>query len=144
MPTQFMRPPCRGSLLSSLRSLALLFVGLLTGAYAAAAAPSFVAFESGPVRPIAMSPDGTRLFVANTPNNTLDIFNITAGGLVLFARVPVGLEPVAVAVRNDSEVWTVNHLSDSGSVVGLCGTPGVTRTLLVGDEPGGSVFAGAR
>ena len=31
--------------------------------------------------------------------------------------VVVGLEPVAVAVRNDNEVWVVNHLSDSVSIV---------------------------
>ena len=89
-----------------------------------------------------MSPDRTRLFAANTPDNTLEIFDITLSGLALRARVPVGLEPVAVAVRNDTEVWVVNHLSDSVSVVTLSGTPRVTRTLLVGDEPRDIVFAG--
>ena len=33
--------------------------------------------------------------------------------------MPVGLEPVAVAVRSPTEVWVVNHLSDSVSVVTL-------------------------
>ena len=139
MPTRVLRSHCGGPFF---RILALLLMSLLTGA-SAAAAPSFVAFESGPVRPIAMSPDRTRLFVANTPNNTLDVFNITASGLVLSARVPVGLEPVAVAALNDTEVWTVNLLSDSVSVVSLTGTPRVTRTLLVGDEPRDIVFAGS-
>jgi YVTN family beta-propeller protein len=105
--------------------------------------PGFAQFESGPVRPMAISPDRTRLFVANTPNNTLEIFNITAAGLQPAARVPVGLEPVAVAVRNNNEVWVVNHLSDSVSVVDLTGTPRVARTLLVGDEPRDVVFAGS-
>ncbi len=95
------------------------------------------------MRPIAMSPDRTRLFVTNTPDNTLEVFDITLSGLALRARVPVGLEPVAVAARNDSEVWVVNHLSDSISVVTLSGTPRVTRTLLVGDEPRDIVFAGS-
>ncbi|HEX2688963.1 MAG TPA: hypothetical protein VHN14_20210, partial [Kofleriaceae bacterium] len=104
--------------------------------------PSFLEFESGPVRPIAMSPDGTRLFAVNTPNGTLEIFNLTAGGVAFAARVPVGLEPVAVAARDNNEVWVVNHLSDSVSVVTLGGTPHVTRTLLVGDEPRDIVFAG--
>jgi DNA-binding beta-propeller fold protein YncE len=104
--------------------------------------PSFVEFESGPVRPLALSPDGTRLFAANTPNGTLDIFTITPAGLVPEARVPVGLEPVAVAARSDNEVWVVNHLSDSVSIVTLAGTPHVSRTLLVGDEPRDIVFAG--
>jgi len=100
-------------------------------------------FESGPVRPIAMSPNGARLFAVNTPDNTLEIFNITPGGIALAARVPVGLEPVAVATRDDSEVWVVNHLSDTVSVVSLIGTPRVVRTLLVGDEPRDVVFAGS-
>jgi YVTN family beta-propeller protein len=109
---------------------------------AAATAPSFVEFESGQVRPIAMSPDGTRLFAVNTPNNTLDIFTVTSSGLSFLSRVPVGLEPVAVAARSNTEVWVVNHLSDSVSVVTLSGTPHVIRTLLVGDEPRDIVFAG--
>src|SRR4029453_3013497 len=65
-----------------------------------------------------------------------------SGGLQLQSRVPVGLEPVAVAVRDASEVWVVNHLSDSVSVVSLSGTPHVPRTTLVGDEPRDIVFAG--
>ena len=61
--------------------------------------PSFIEYESGQVRPIAMSPDGTRLFAVNTPNNTLEIFNITTGGLQFQARVPVGLEPCCCRTR---------------------------------------------
>src|SRR5262245_13834256 len=61
-----------------LPSLVLLCPFLRADAAARAAAPSFIAFESGPVRPIALSPDRTRLFVANTPNNTLEIFDIKA------------------------------------------------------------------
>jgi len=109
---------------------------------AAVTSPSFLEFESGPVRPIAVSPDRTKLFAVNTPNATLDIFNVTASGLTAAGRVPVGLEPVAVAARSNTEVWVVNHLSDSVSVVTLTGTPHVTRTLLVGDEPRDIVFAG--
>jgi YVTN family beta-propeller protein len=109
----------------------------------AVTSPPFLEFETGHVRPIAMSPDGTRLFAVNTPNGTLEIFNITTSGLVFATRVPVGLEPVAVAARDNTEVWVVNHLSDSVSVVSLAGTPHVTRTLLVGDEPRDIVFAGS-
>src|SRR5690606_32431784 len=94
------------------------------------------------VRPMAMSADGTKLYAVNTPNNTLEIFNVTSSGLQFAGRVTVGLEPVAVAVRNDNEVWVVNHLSDSVSIVNVSGTPRVTRTLLVGDEPRDIVFAG--
>src|ERR1700688_3190386 len=123
-------------------AVALLSAPLLTGS-ARAAPPNFIEFESGHVRPIAMSPSGTKLFAVNTPNDTLEIFNVTSQGLVFQARVPVGLEPVAVAARNDGEVWVVNHLSDSISVVTLVGTPHVARTLLVGDEPRDIAFAGS-
>lgn len=121
---------------------ALPFAGLMPQA-AHAASPSFMAFESGQVRPLALSSDGSRLFALNTPNNTLEVFNVTSSGLQLFARVPVGMEPVALALRNDNEVWVVNHLSDSVSIVTLDGAPRVVRTLLVGDEPRDIVFAGA-
>lgn len=110
---------------------------------ASSTGPSFLEFESGQVRPIAMSPDGSKLFAVNTPNGTLEIFNITSTGLAFQGRVPVGMEPVAVAARSNSEVWVVNHLSDSISVVTLSGTPHVVRTLLVGDEPRDVVFAGS-
>lgn len=104
--------------------------------------PSFITFESGHVRPLALSPNGARLFAVNTPNGTLVVYGATQRGLVKQAEVSVGMEPVAVAVRSVDEVWVVNHLSDSVSVVSLSGTPRVTRTLLVGDEPRDIVFAG--
>ncbi|HEY6557283.1 MAG TPA: hypothetical protein VI072_08415 [Polyangiaceae bacterium] len=106
---------------------------------------NFVHFESGPVRPVAMSADGTKLFVTNIPDGRLEIFGIdSVGNLSPQASVRVGLEPVAVAVRSASEVWVVNHLSDSVSIVNVASNPPrVTRTLLVGDEPRDIVFAGA-
>ena len=109
---------------------------------AASAGPPFVEFESGQVRPLALSPDGNTLFALNTPNGTLEIFDLSTGMPAFKARVAVGLEPVAVAARTNSEVWVTNLLSDSVSVVTLTGTPHVVRTLLVGDEPRDIVFAG--
>jgi YVTN family beta-propeller protein len=136
--------PRRGRALANLLLplLGLALVLTLWGGPVAAQSPTFLQFESGPVRPMAMSPDRTRLFVANTPNNTLDVFNITGAAPQLVTRVPVGLEPVAVAARSSTEVWVVNQLSDSVSVLDLSGTPRVVRTLLVGDEPRDIVFAG--
>ncbi|MEE9303058.1 MAG: hypothetical protein V3U84_04645 [Thiotrichaceae bacterium] len=104
---------------------------------------NFVSFESGHVRPLAMSADGKQLFVINTPANSLDIFALSDSGLSLIETVSVGMEPVAVAVRNSSEVWVVNHLSDSISIIDLsAAAPRVIKTLLVGDEPRDIVFAG--
>jgi sugar lactone lactonase YvrE len=116
------------------------------GPASAQPAGEFVNFESGHVRPLALSPDGSRLFAVNTPDNRLAIYTVSAGGLALAAEVPVGLEPVAVAARTNSEVWVVNHLSDSVSIVTVDGADPalsrVTRTLLTCDEPRDIVFAG--
>jgi DNA-binding beta-propeller fold protein YncE/mono/diheme cytochrome c family protein len=107
------------------------------------AVASFTTFESGQVRPLTLSPDGTRLYAVNTPDGQLEIFAVNGGNLSHIGSVPVGLEPVAVAARTDSEVWVVNHLSDSVSIVDVAATPPrVVRTLLVGDEPRDIVFAG--
>jgi YVTN family beta-propeller protein len=121
----------------SLSVVLAMMLGLPSGTSAA-----FVTFESGQVRPLALSPDATRLFALNTPDGRLEILAVDSGGLSRVASVPVGLEPVAVAARTASEVWVVNHLSDSVSVVDVGATPHVVRTLLVGDEPRDIVFAG--
>jgi DNA-binding beta-propeller fold protein YncE len=106
----------------------------------------FTLFESGQVRPLAKSPNGKLLFATNTPDNRLEVYRIQPDGLVHQASLSVGMEPVAVAARTNDEVWVVNHLSDSISIVrlrdgGRTGT--VVRTLLVGDEPRDIVFAGS-
>jgi YVTN family beta-propeller protein len=115
-----------------------LLLTLPVGAFA------FTEFESGQVRPLALSPDGTKLFAVNTPDDQLEIFAVALdGSLTHTGSVPVGLEPVAVAARTNTEVWVVNHLSDDVSIVDLATTPPrVSRTLLVGDEPRDIVFAG--
>ncbi|MCY1033275.1 hypothetical protein OV207_17610 [Corallococcus sp. BB11-1] len=106
--------------------------------------PSYTLFESGQVRPLAKSSDGKALFAVNTPDGRLEVYVPGAAGLEHVDSIPVGVEPVAVAVRNDQEVWVVNHLSDSVSIVDVSRRPGrVVRTLLVGDEPRDIVFAGA-
>ncbi|MFO0757826.1 MAG: hypothetical protein U0359_15125 [Byssovorax sp.] len=110
---------------------------------AAAAGTPFTAFESGQVRPLALTPSGNRLLAVNTPDNRVEIYDVKNKDLKPIGSVPVGLEPVAVAARTQTEVWVVNHLSDSVSIVDLSGpAPRVVRTLLVGDEPRDIVFAG--
>lgn len=99
----------------------------------AMAQPSFIAFETGPVRPLAIQ--GSRLAAVNTPDNTVEIFNLEQNGISKRISVPVGLEPCAVALRNSgTQALVVNHLSDSVSIVDVAKGI-VTRTLLVGDEP---------
>jgi DNA-binding beta-propeller fold protein YncE len=118
---------------------------------ASTAGAQYVNFEAGHVRPLALGPGGNLLFAANTPDNQLTILRPSSSGVDVVKEVQVGLRPVAVAVRDLGggllEVWVVNHLSDSVSIVSvdsanLSGSR-VTRTLIVGDEPRDIVFAGA-
>jgi DNA-binding beta-propeller fold protein YncE len=105
--------------------------------------PGFTLFESDQVRPLALTPDRKLLLATNTPAHRLEIFSVRSWGLVHVASVSVGLEPVAVAARSNTEAWVVNHVSDSVSVVRLDGKGSrVLRTLHVGDEPRDVLFAG--
>jgi YVTN family beta-propeller protein len=57
-----------------------------------------------------------RLFVVNTPADTLDVIDTDTKRVV--ARVPVGVDPVCVTVRPDGrEVWVSNYISDTVSVI---------------------------
>ena len=73
-------------------------------------------FSSPHARPIAMLPDGSRVYVANTPADTVDILDPATGQVI--RRVDVGVDPVSIAVRPDGrEVWVANHISDSVNVI---------------------------
>jgi len=124
----------------------LLVVVLVAPSFGQSPAGTFTNFETGHVRPLALSPDGTRLFAVNSTDNRLAIYDVTGAGLSLYAEVPVGMEPTAVAARTNTEVWVVNHLSDSVSIVTVDPvTPElsrVVRTLHTCDEPRDIVFAG--
>jgi DNA-binding beta-propeller fold protein YncE len=103
----------------------------------------FTTFESGQVRPMALSANGQRLFAVNTPDNRVEIFDVRGTVPVSMGSVSVGLEPVALALAPDGKLWVVNHLSDSISIVDVSVTPArIVQTLLVGDEPRDIVFAG--
>src|SRR3989475_11784149 len=112
-------------------------LGFLVAA-GSARAGSFVTFESGQVRPLALSPDDTHLYAVNTPDDRLEIFDIDPqGNLTHSASVPVGLDPGAGAAHGDGEhVWGVSHPSGSGSIGDVSSSPPRdVRTLLVGDAP---------
>src|SRR5215831_7071013 len=122
------------------------WVLLLAGSSIAADLPPYVLFETGQVRPLALSADNARLFATDTPGNRLEVCSTAGGSLSRLASVPVGLEPIAVAARSATEVWVVNHLSDSVSIVDISdlSEARIVRTLLVGDEPRDIVFAGSK
>ena len=110
-----------------------------------ATSPDFVHFESGHVRPACLTPAGNRLLVVNTSDNRLAVFDLSTAPPsrdTRIAEIPVGLEPVSVAARSDSEAWVVNQLSDDVSIVNL-NTLHVRATIRVGDEPADVIFAGS-
>ena len=111
-----------------------------------APAQSYVHFEARQQHPIGLSPDGTRLFVLNSPDARLSVFDVSNAANpapVLIAEIPVGLEPVSLRARTNDEVWVVNELSDSVSIVSVSGHRTVA-TLRAADEPADVVFAQGR
>ncbi len=102
----------------------------------------FVNWENAPVHPIDLSPDNTRVAVAHTADARVEIFSVSTGVPVSVASIPVGLDPVSVRFRNDNEIWVVNHISDSVSIVDL-EAGRVVATLQTDDEPSDVIFAGA-
>lgn len=73
--------------------------------------PTFVSPHTTPI-----AVHGDRVFVVNTPSDTVDV--IDANRRAIVARVAVGVDPTSIAVRPDGkEVWVSNHISDSVSVI---------------------------
>ena len=103
---------------------------------------SFVNWESPYVHPLDITPDGQTLLAVNTPDNRLEVFDVSSGAPVAIGAVPVGLDPVSVRARTNGEAWVVNHVSDSISIVDLT-SMNVVQTIATGDEPADVIFAGA-
>src|SRR5689334_1140381 len=81
---------------------------------------NYVNFEGKQTSPIRLSSDGSRLFAVNTPDCRLSVFDVSnPGNPILIAEIPVGVEPVSVNPLNNDEVWVVNEVSDSVSVVSV-------------------------
>jgi len=111
---------------------------------ASVTAQSFVNYESPLVQPLRLSADGLRLYAAHTADNRLAVYSLANPNTpVLLDEIPVGLEPVSVNARTADEVWVVNHLSDSVSIVSIA-QGRVVATLRVKDEPSDVVFAGGK
>ncbi|HNR53747.1 MAG TPA: hypothetical protein PKJ19_01165 [Flavobacteriales bacterium] len=102
----------------------------------------FVNFESAHVHPIDKTPDGTKLLVVNTANNSLEVFTLSSTGMLHNATIPVGLDPVTVRARTNTEAWVVNTISDDISIVDLT-LRTVVRSVTTENEPSDVVFAGS-
>jgi DNA-binding beta-propeller fold protein YncE len=135
-----------------------LVIGWIAAGPAEAARPrtsepvGFQLFESPQVNPLALNEAGTRLYVANTTSNSIDVFDTFNHFPV--GIIDVGLDPVSVAVRpGANELWVSNHVSDSVSVIDIApGTPTENRVIdtiqtidaqgaTAFDEPVGIAFA---
>jgi YVTN family beta-propeller protein len=103
-------------------------------------------FEARQVHPIALTPDGTRLVAVNSVEGRLSVFDVSNAANpepVLIAEIPVGIEPVSVRARTNDEVWVVNEVTDSVSIVSLSRMV-VTDTIRTVDEPADVVFASGK
>jgi YVTN family beta-propeller protein len=115
-------------------------------------ATGHLTFTSPQSSPIAVSPDGSLVFVTSATSHRVDVINTTSN--VVIRTVDVGMEPVSIAFKPDgSEAWVSNHVSDSVSVIDTAQASGsflrVVETLQdLGadgrtsfDEPVGIAFA---
>src|SRR3954471_16476932 len=81
---------------------------------------AYVNFEGKQTSPIRLSANQTRLFAVNTPDARLSVFDVShPDSPFLLHEIAVGVEPVSVAPRTADEVWVVNEVSDSISVVSI-------------------------
>src|SRR5690606_27469482 len=84
---------------------------------------------------------GDTLAAVNLPDNRVEIFDITTAVPQHRVSLFVGLDPVSVRFRNPDQLWVVNHISDSISVIDLNRST-ITATIQTADSPQDLVFAG--
>lgn len=103
-------------------------------------------FEARQTHPLELGLDGRTLLGINSPEGRLAVFSVVEDGRdrpVLYEEIPVGLGPVSVRARTVDEVWVVNEVSDSISIVSLSARA-VVATVSCPDEPADVAFAGDR
>ncbi|HZM05369.1 MAG TPA: beta-propeller fold lactonase family protein [Candidatus Saccharimonadales bacterium] len=122
--------------------LTLVFLGLSVRCPAAITMTNFFNWETAPVHPVALSPDGTRLAVCNLPDDRLELFDVSSNVPVSLGSVMVGLDPVSVRFRTATELWVANAISGSISVVDLPTLRAFT-TLATSNQPSDIIFAGS-
>jgi YVTN family beta-propeller protein len=103
--------------------------GMLLGRVSAGTAPTG----------LRASPDGTRLFAADTAQDRLVVLDATSGAL---GMVPVGARPAGIAVSPDgSLVYVANWDGGTVSIVDAASMQ-LVRTVSVGSNPGDLVTDG--
>lgn len=102
-----------------------------------------VNWEHHPVHALDRSPDGRWLAAAHTADARVQLYTIGDGIARPAGSVRVGLDPVSVRFRTPTELWVINHVSDSINIVDV-EQRSVIRTLSTDDEPADVVFAGGQ
>jgi DNA-binding beta-propeller fold protein YncE len=103
-------------------------------------------FEARQQSPIALTPDATKLLALHSTAHSLSVFDIGSpprATPLLIAEIPVSTAPVSVRPRTNDEVWVVNEVSDSISVISLSRQI-IIDTLRVPDEPADVIFAAGK
>src|SRR5688572_8105529 len=106
---------------------------------ARAASNSFINFETAPVHPLALSPDGNTLAVCNLQDARVELFDLTQPTPRRIASIPTGLDPVTARFNSRGELWIANHISDSVTIYDPFGRK-VVATLQCFDGPADIVF----
>ena len=113
----------------------------LLAPWAQAQDETFVNFETPPVHPVDLNSSAQLLAVAHLADQRALIFDLTTGAPVLSRSIPVGVDPVSARFRTDSELWVVNHVSDTITIVDAS-NGAVTGLIQTLDEPADVIFAG--
>jgi YVTN family beta-propeller protein len=125
-----------------LPALTLAAVAAISATHTTVRGQSFINFESPQTHAIELSADASILLAVNTPDNRLEVFDLTPTGITHRGSIITGLDPVAVRMLNTTTAWVVNHISDSISIVDLPSMR-VVDTIRTDDEPHDVIFAGA-
>jgi DNA-binding beta-propeller fold protein YncE len=129
------------SALSNMKKTVVCFMVLGCLAAANAAITNYFNFETAPVQPVALGPDGRTLAVCNLPDNRVEFFDVSNGVPVATGSVAVGLDPVTARFASSNELWVVNHISSTISIVDVAAKR-VVATLETPAGPSDLVFAG--
>ena len=116
-----------------------LFIFVFSSSIAASDLP-YVNWEDHPIHALDISPDKTRMAISHTADNRVQLIDISLGYPVRLGHVKVGVDPVAVRFKDNNELWVVNNISDSISVVDFDNRH-IINTLQTKDEPFDVVFA---
>ena len=93
-------------------------------------------WETPHVSPIALTPSGNTLLAVNTPDNRLEVFDVTGVTPVHTRSIPVGLDPVSVLIlpRVLALIVALPILAFLGSMAALYGG-GLVAWLYGGMSP---------